>query len=128
MFSSESLRDKALLALEEAVVETRYGTARRSIALRFALAYLYALAPKGGQAQDRGPFDELWKALGRAKTPWSFTMADSALSGLYRAIGVPRDDEVAMDMWRRAEAETAQGEAKRGAVGLRGPFIRLKPD
>jgi|GEM_PF-1331880 len=104
MFSSESLRDKALLALEEAVIETRYGSARRSIALRFALAYLFASAPTDAKAVDRGPFDELWKALGRAKTPWSFTMADSALSGLYRAIGVDRDDELAMAMWRRAEA------------------------
>ena len=100
MFSSESLRDKALLALEEAVIETRYAPARRSLALRFALAYLYASAPK-----DRGPFDELWKALGREKTPWSFTMADSALSGLYRAIGVHRDDAVSESLWSREEAE-----------------------
>jgi hypothetical protein len=111
MFSSEMLRTKALLALEEAVVETRNGPARRSLALRFALAYLYASAPRDGQALDRRPFDELWKALGAAKTPWSFTMADSALSGLYRAIGVKRDDEVSDMLWRRMEAERKQARA-----------------
>ena len=103
MFSSESLRDKALLALEEAVQETRHGPARRSLALRFALAYLYASAPK-----DRRPFDELWKALAAAKSPWSFTMADSALSGLYRKIGVKRDDEISDRLWRRMEAGRKQ--------------------
>ena len=111
MFSSEMLRDKALLALEEAVVETRNGPVRRSLALRFALAWLYASAPTEGQAVDRRPFDELWKALAAAKTPWSFTMADSALSGLYRAIGVPRDDEVSDMLWRRMEAERRQAMA-----------------
>ena len=107
MFSSESLRDKALLALEEAVVETRYGTARRSIALRFALAYLYALAPKAVRPRS-GAVRRAVEGARAGEDAWSFTMADSALSGLYRAIGVPRDDEIAMDMWRRAEAEGAR--------------------
>ncbi len=116
MFSSEMLRDKALLALEEAVQETRYGPVRRSIALRFALAYLYASAPRdratpGGQPFDRRPFDELWRSLAAEKTPWSHTMADTALSTLYRAIGVPRDDDIAMDLWTRLEAERKRARA-----------------
>ena len=114
MFSSDSLRDKALLALEEAVQETRHGPARRSLALRFAFAWLYASAPREGQPVDRAKFDELWKSLAAAKTPWSFTMADSALSGLYRAIGVPRDDDVAQSLWRRMNAERKRAAAGEG--------------
>ena len=69
-----TLTEKALLALEEAVQECRYGTPRRSFAHRFALAYLWSMS-RG----DRAPFDALWKALGADKTPWSFSGADTAL-------------------------------------------------
>src|SRR5438128_5531025 len=62
-FAHQQLRDKALLALEEIVQEARYRRPRRSFALRFALAYLWAYA--GGK---RDPFDELWRALGAHKT------------------------------------------------------------
>jgi hypothetical protein len=108
MFSPESLRDKALLALEEAVQETRYHVPRRSLALRFALAYLFATGPGAGRPFDRRPFDELWRALFAEKSPWSFSMADTALSGVYRAIGAKRDEEIAMMLWRRLGAEMGQ--------------------
>ena len=95
-----NLTEKALLALEEAVQECRYGTPRRSFAHRFALAFLWSRS-RG----DRAPFDELWKALGAEKTPWSFSGADSALLGVYQALGLPRDHKVAHHFWSRLEAE-----------------------
>jgi hypothetical protein len=110
MFSPDSLRAKALLALEEAVQETRYHVPRRSLALRFALAYLFASA-----SGDRKPFDQLWRALFAEKSPWSFSIADTALSAIYRSIGVHRDDEIAMMLWRRLAAE--MGEASKAERG-----------
>jgi hypothetical protein len=41
-------------------------------------------------------------------------MADSALSGLYRKIGVKRDDEISDRLWRRMEAGRKQAEAGEG--------------
>lgn len=99
-FGPDQLRDKALLALEEAVQDCRYGTPRRTIALRFALAYLWTYAPR-----DRAPFDEFWRALGQQKSPWSLSVADNALLFIYRALNVERDDEIGMRMWRRRAAE-----------------------
>ena len=95
-----SLSEKALLALEEAVQLCRYQSPRRSFAYRFALAYLWSLRPG-----DRAPFDEMWKALGADKTPWSFSAADTALLGIYNALGLPRDPGVAHRLWSDIEAE-----------------------
>ena len=95
-----TLTEKALLALEEAVQECRYGTPRRSFAHRFALAYLWSMS-RG----DRAPFDALWKALGADKTPWSFSGADTAMLGVYIALGLKRDHEVAHRIWSQLEAE-----------------------
>lgn len=97
-FASHQLRDKALLALEEVAQECRYRTPRRSFALRFALAYLWA---SGGG--DRAPFERFWRVIGDRKSPWSFSAANGALLGIYAALGLDRDEEVAMAMWRRAE-------------------------
>ena len=111
-FGPDQLRDKALLALEEAVTECRYGPAKRTIALRFALAYLWAYKPG-----DRAPFDEYWKALGEPRSPWSFSAADNALQRIYVVHGLKRDDETGMRMWRRAEAERAKRNARNGPGG-----------
>ncbi|MDQ4087372.1 MAG: hypothetical protein M3177_05095 [Pseudomonadota bacterium] len=99
-FGRDQLRDKALLALEEAVVECRYGRPRRSHALRFALAYLWA-----SSGADRRPFEDFWQALGHEKTPWSFGVADGALLAIYRALGRERDGAAAMRLWHQREQE-----------------------
>jgi hypothetical protein len=39
-FGADQLRDKALLALEEAVQQSRYRPINRTLALKFALAFL----------------------------------------------------------------------------------------
>ena len=97
---TDQLRDKALLALEDAIQECRYRTPRASFAVRFALAYLWVYS--GG---DRAPFDELWRAFRAEEKPWSFTVANSALTGIYRALRIERPDAVSGEMWRRWQEE-----------------------
>lgn len=95
-YAANNLRAKALLALEEAAQECRYGQVQRTFAIRFALAYLWSLAPS-----SREPFDEFWKALAET-TMWRFGSADRALSGIYQQLGIQRNDELAMSLWQRA--------------------------
>jgi hypothetical protein len=103
-FGADQLRDKALLALEEALQELRYRPIRRSMALRFTLAYLWAYS--GG---ERSPFDEFWRALGDERM-WRFSSGDRALVGIYAVLGVTRDDELMMRLWRaRHEEEQEPG-------------------
>ena len=103
-FGPDQLRDKALLALEECVQECRFGPARRSFAVRFALAYLWAYA--GG---EKKAFETFWRVLGDPKSPWSFSAADGALLAIYAQLGLTRDEAVAADLWRRKAAEQAKG-------------------
>ncbi len=99
-FDADQLRARALLALEEAVQECRYRQPRRTLALRFSLAYLWSSARCG-----RAPFDKFWQALGGPKTPWSFGVADGALLAIYVAMGIERDDKAGMALWKRLDAE-----------------------
>jgi hypothetical protein len=103
MLTTDQLRAKALLALEDALQECRYRKPRRSYALRFALAWLWATSDA-----DRRPFENFWRSLGAEKTPWSFGVADSALSEVYRALRVERDDAVSFAMWGRHSADEAK--------------------
>ena len=105
-FGPEQLRDKALLALEEVVQECRYRTPRRSFAVRFALAYLWAYA-----SSDRKPFELLWRALGAEHSPWSYSRAETALQHLYRTLGLERDEAVAMRLWEARFGEEGGGGA-----------------
>jgi hypothetical protein len=99
-FAANQLRDKALLALEEAVQECRYRKPPRTMALRFALAFLWSQKPT-----SRAPYEAWWRAID-AKGMWRFSGADQALTLIYQAHEIPRDDEVAMELWRRRhEAE-----------------------
>jgi len=98
---TEQLRDKALLALEDAVQECRYRTPRPSFAVRFALAFLWVQSGCG----DRSAFDGLWAALRAPKRMWTFSAADRALTELYvAALGLTRPSDCAMEMWRRWHA------------------------
>jgi hypothetical protein len=95
-FTADQLRDKALLALEDAVQECRYRTPRRGFMLRFTLAYLWTLSHG-----DRGAFETLWEAMGQPKSPWNFSVADKSLEQIYRALGVERPEAPASEMWKR---------------------------
>jgi hypothetical protein len=96
---------KALCALEEAVQQSRYGKPERSFALRFALAYLYARNPG-----DRGPFEDLWRELDGWNDLHRWRYADCALSRIYQRVGRTRDEAIADQFWRIAQA---QAEARR---------------
>jgi hypothetical protein len=104
-FPADQLRDKALLALEDAVQECRYRTPRRSHAVRFALAYLWAYSG----CNDRRPYNEFWRALLEPKSPWSFSAADHALLGIYVSLGLKRDDKVGWAMWRSWQESERSG-------------------
>lgn len=84
----QALRDKALLALEEAVAQCRDQDPARTHALRFALFYLWAYA--GG---DREPFDRFWMMMKGQNPMWRHSIASSALGGIYRAVGLERPAE-----------------------------------
>jgi hypothetical protein len=92
---ADQLRGKALLALEEATQECRFGPVNRSFAIRFALAYLWSLAPT-----SREPFDAFWSALD-ADHMWRFSSANQALRGIYLQLGLQQDDELGMQLWAR---------------------------
>lgn len=100
MLTPDQLRDKALLALEEAVAECRYGRPQRSFALRFALAYLWATS-----GADRRVFDALWRALGQERSPWSFGVADGALLAVYVELGLRRDASMCLRLWEQREQQ-----------------------
>jgi hypothetical protein len=87
-FAADQLRDKALLALEEALADMRAKRPRRSIALRFALAYLWTIS-RG----ERSPFDSFWRDLER-REPWSYGCAEAALRHIYHVLGVQRDEDL----------------------------------
>jgi hypothetical protein len=98
-FGPDQLRDKALLALEEATQEARYRPVG-SLALRFALAYLWARRPV-----NREPFDRFWKAIGEQEPTWRFRHADTALAEIYLVLDLERDHGVGMKLWGRMAAE-----------------------
>jgi hypothetical protein len=114
-FGPDQLRDKALLALEEAVQECRFRAPKRSMALRFALAYLWAYRPS-----DRRPYEDFWQALAK-EDMWRFSSADGALSHIYRLLSVKRDDDLAMRLWEKAGAEERRKRAETKRPTVVGP-------
>jgi hypothetical protein len=84
-FSLDHLRAKALVALEEALEESRLAPVRRSWALRFSLAFL------SNFSTERDPFDDYWAALVEPKQPPRYASVNVALNRIYRAVGVERD-------------------------------------
>lgn len=94
------LRAKAILALEEACQECRFGRVRRTFAIRFALAYLWSLANG-----DRAPFIDLWRALDDANDLFRFQHAERALRVICGRVGVEHDDAQGMAMWSHCKAE-----------------------
>jgi hypothetical protein len=116
--TDEQLRDKALLALEDAVQECRYRTPRPSFAVRFALAYLWAYAG----CRDGGPFLSFWVALKAEKSPWNFSCADGELLRIYAALGIERPPDIGMTMWKRWAERERQAGGKAGTGHLQPSF------
>lgn len=89
----------ALLALEETTQEARYRKPRRTVALRFALAFLYDRT-----RANRAPYDDFWKALDETSM-WRFQSADRALNQIYMQLGLERDERIAFRFWERFHSE-----------------------
>jgi hypothetical protein len=96
-FGTAELRNRALLALEEALEQCREGPVRRSFALRFALAFL------SNFASEREAFDEYWRGLAEPKQPPRYGSVNVALNRIYRSIGAERDHALSLRL-RRAHA------------------------
>lgn len=99
------LRDKALLALEDAVQECRYRKPRASFAVRFALAYLWVYSGAG-----REPFDEFWRSFRAPHHPWTFSAANRALTFIYGQLGLERPEQVTWEMWSLWHKQVLQPE------------------
>jgi hypothetical protein len=93
-FAAETLKLKALAALEEAALLTHEAPVRPTHSLRFALAFLYAVSDG-----ERWPYDQFWQAvtrdwgkeqlsggaaIGRTQT------ANASLNAIYRTVRVKR--------------------------------------
>jgi hypothetical protein len=74
------LKERALAAVDEAASKSHQGPVERTLALRFALAFL------ANFADERWPFDNFWKALKdpREKERWAMTIASR--NAIYRAV------------------------------------------
>ena len=81
-FGMDELRARALAALEETAEQSKAGPVKRTLMLRFTLAFL------ANFAEERVTFDYFWKSLsdphdiGRTQNVWA------ALNGIKRAVGV----------------------------------------
>lgn len=87
-FGLEQLRDKALRALEEVLEECRAGPVRRTLALRFTLAFLANFAK-----DERWPFDRFWQAVADPLDIPRWQNANASLNAIYRLLGLRRDAE-----------------------------------
>ena len=103
--SRDHLIRKALLVVEEAC---EGGRVDRSMGLRFALAYLYAVSI----AKDRYPFDALWVGTGSIHHQHSAHMTEicraqhltALINSVYAAVGVYRSADH-MGYKRRQDAK-----------------------
>jgi hypothetical protein len=111
-FTADHLRFKALCAIDEAVEACVGGPITRSFALRFALAYLYAIGDG-----ERRHFTELWKLFGTPlkrdpneigawEEPYIRGLhARGCLAGIIRGVGYPETPQAKHALthaWRKA--------------------------
>ena len=80
-FGMQELRQRALGALEEALDKARKAPVERTVALRFALAFL------SNFTDDRWPFDCFWKALAVKHDQGRWQSANAALNAIRLAVG-----------------------------------------
>ena len=112
-FDRDQLIFKALCAVDEAVDECNHGPLKPTFALRFALAFLFAVSDG-----DRTSYDEFWREVGdpreRAysdhdRSYLRSTYARIAMTGIARGVGVYLGDGTDMQLRNarsRSSAET----------------------
>jgi len=74
------LRQWALAAVDEAADQSANGPVPRTLALRFALAFL------ANFADDRWPFDNFWRALATPNERRRWQNANAARNAIRRAV------------------------------------------
>ena len=79
-FGMTELRDWALAAVDEAADQTQEGPVRRTLALRFALAFL------ANFADERWPFDNFWRAIATVNERGRWQNANAARNAIRRAV------------------------------------------
>jgi hypothetical protein len=79
-FGMSDLRERALAAVDEAAEQTANAPVPRSLALRFALAFL------ANFADDRWPFDNFWRAIGLRDDKVRSATAVAARNAIRRAV------------------------------------------
>lgn len=88
----------AICALDEAIDQSRAGRLPSTLALRLALAYLYAVGDRRQEGWDREPYDTFWRcataedAAGGGADGYSRrTEMRACLNGMARAAGLELD-------------------------------------
>ena len=79
-FGMTQLRTWALEAVDEAAEQSASTPVERTLALRFALAFL------ANFADDRWPFDNFWRAVGLADEKVRYATAIAARNAIRRAV------------------------------------------
>lgn len=81
-FGMDDLRSRALAALEETAEEARTAPVKRTLMLRFTLAFL------ANFADDRGMFDYFWQSLADDHDIGRSQNVRAALNGIKRSVGL----------------------------------------
>ena len=110
-FDRDQLRYLALMALDEIVEECRAGPVKKSLWLRFLLAWLYR--ESGADAETKWIFTEFWKhATSRPDCGNEFlggyerrTSLQSCMNGITRALGWERTVSFMQEMERRRRGQ-----------------------
>ncbi|MGE5562725.1 MAG: hypothetical protein ACM3ZV_05370 [Bacillota bacterium] len=85
-FGMADLRERALAAVDEAANQASDGPVRRSLALRFTLAFL------ANFADERWPFDNFWQAIASSNDRARWQNANAARNAIRRSVGVDGSD------------------------------------
>ena len=79
-FGMTELREWALAAVDEAADQSKEGPVHRSLALRFALAFL------ANFADERWPFDNFWRSIATVNERGRWQNANAARNAIRRAV------------------------------------------
>jgi hypothetical protein len=85
-FGMTDLRERALAAVDEAADQANDGPVRRTIALRFTLAFL------ANFADERWPFDNFWQAIASSNDRARRQNANAARNAIRRSVQGRLDD------------------------------------
>jgi hypothetical protein len=85
-FEMTDLRERALAAVDEAADQANDGPVRRTIALRFTLAFL------ANFADERWPFDNFWQSIASSNDRSRWQNANAARNAIRSSVRAERND------------------------------------